>query len=166
MRFVFIGIATVDRDIGSLEITLFVICINFQWFFLIAGANEFANQATEKVIFQRELFGRLTDHVFSFQIEHIQCLVVDEKNFTLGIQSDNRLIDTIDNGFQKLFGGKDIGKRTGPIFGEAFCHTIKTVSDFPEFFTVFHIKALFVVMIGYFKNTLFKLQNRLTNGAR
>ena len=41
----------------------------------------------------------------------------------------------------------------------------KTIRHIPEFFIIIHLQTLLIIMIGYFKNSLFQLFNRLADST-
>ena len=104
MRFVCIGIRIHNGDIGRLKIAFLVIGINLQGFPLLTRINQFSDQPAKQIIFQRQFLSRTANNIFTFQVKNRQCLLIYKKDFVSAVQTYNRLMDTVYNSLQKLFG--------------------------------------------------------------
>ena len=74
-------------------------------------------------------------------------------------------MDTVHDGFQKLFGGENIIQRAGTVFRQPFRHAVEAVGHCAEFFVPAHVEAFLVIVIGYFKYAVRQFLNRLTDGT-
>ena len=83
----------------------------------------------------------------------------------LTIQTDNRFMNTVHNGFKKFLGRKNIVQRTGTIFSQALSHTVKAIGHLAEFLVSAHIQTFLIVMIGDFKDTTRQFLDRLVDGT-
>ncbi|CCY86397.1 unknown [Bacteroides intestinalis CAG:564] len=165
LRFVRIGFRVHNRDIGRLKIALLVVRIDFQRFLLFTGSDEFAHQTAEQVVLQREFFGGMADNLFPLQVKHGECLFVDEKYFMLPVQADDRLVNTVHDGFQKLLGSKNIVQCAGTVFRQPFRHAVEAIGHCAELFVPAHVEAFLVIVIGYFEDAVRQFLNRLTDGT-
>ena len=147
LRFVRIGFRVHNRDIGRLKIALLVVRIDFQRFLLFTGSDEFAHQTAE------------------LQVKHGECLFVDEKYFMLPVQADDRLVNTVHDGFQKLLGSKNIVQCAGTVFRQPFRHAVEAIGHCAELFVPAHVEAFLVIVIGYFEDAVRQFLNRLTDGT-
>ena len=83
----------------------------------------------------------------------------------LTIQTDNRFMNTVHNGFKKLLCRKNIVQRTGTIFSQALSHTVEAIGHLAEFLVSAHIQTFLIVMISDFKDTTRQFLDRLVDGT-
>ena len=152
-----------DGDIRCLEITLFIVSVYLQRFFLLARRHQFTNQTAEKIVLQSKFFRRFTDYILTLHIQYIQCFLVDKQDFALHIQTDNGVVYTVHNRFYEFLCRKDVRQSTGTVFSQTFRHPVETIGHFTEFLIITHIQTLLIIMAGYFEDSLFQFLYRFAD---
>ena len=157
--------ADVERDILHLEITLFVIRINFERLVVLFGRIETADQPPQQVVAESHFRRIFADHVDRFEVQDRKSLVVHKENLLVGVEPDDRFVQAVDDRFDPFFVRHQVLDRAAPVLRQFFGHLVERFGNGLELFVVFEVQPLIVVEIRDFENSLFQHCNRLDHAA-
>ena len=150
-----------NLHIFHLEIALLVVGVNLQrlafglrcLLFLLLIFPHSANQTTQQVVAHGYFLSRLPDDVLTFQIQYVQRFIVDKEYNLLIVQTDDRFIDGIDDGFQITFGSHEVRNRAVVVIFQPFGHPIEILRHLFQFLVSPQVQLGIIIMVGYLKDT-------------
>ena len=147
----------VERRILHLEVALLVVGVDFQR--LSSGRSLFsvklAHQTAQQVVGEGDLGGVAADDL-RLQIQHRERFAVHEEDLAVGAETDDRLVERIDDRFDAFLGRHQVVERTAAVFVELGRHVVERFGYGFEFTVAREVEPLLVVVVGDFADALFQ----------